>query len=96
MAERERPIGSTVPRRQLGRQLQHLRTLKGYTVKRAAVRFEISEAKLWRIETGRTSVRAMEVEAMCREYDASPLLWRPLWASRGKPRTRTGGTASKT
>ncbi|GAA1938874.1 Scr1 family TA system antitoxin-like transcriptional regulator [Kitasatospora viridis] len=78
MAERDRPIGSTVPRRQLGRQLQHLRTLKGYTVKRAAASFEISEAKLWRIETGRTSVRAMEVEAMCREYEATPSLMEAL------------------
>nr|WP_308191869.1 helix-turn-helix transcriptional regulator [Kitasatospora humi] len=66
------PIGSTVPRRQLGRHLQRLRNDAGYTVRRAATVFEMSEAKLWRIETGRTSVRALEVEGMCRVYGAAP------------------------
>ncbi|MFE9424636.1 helix-turn-helix domain-containing protein [Kitasatospora sp. NPDC006697] len=84
----QRPVGSTVPRRQLGRQLQSLRMLKGYTVKRAAVLFGISEVKLWRIETGRTSVRASEVEAMCEEYGASPSLKEALVGLAGETKKK--------
>jgi transcriptional regulator with XRE-family HTH domain len=64
--------GSTVPRRQLGRYLRELRSTAGLTVKDAARGLEWSEAKMWRIETGQTSLRSLDVEAMCRLYAAKP------------------------
>jgi transcriptional regulator with XRE-family HTH domain len=62
--------GSTVPRRQLGRYLRELRNQQRLTVKAAAERLEWSEAKMWRIETGQTSLRSLDVETMCRIYGA--------------------------
>jgi transcriptional regulator with XRE-family HTH domain len=64
--------GSTVPRRQLGRYLRDLRNQAPLTVRAAATRFEWSEAKLWRIESGLTSMRSLDVETMCRIYGAPP------------------------
>ncbi|MGH3771098.1 MAG: helix-turn-helix domain-containing protein [Pseudonocardiaceae bacterium] len=64
--------GSTVPRRQLGRYLRDLRNQARLTVRSAATRFEWSEAKIWRIETGQTSLRSLDVETMCRIYGAPP------------------------
>lgn len=64
------PTGSTVPRRQLGRYLRKLRTDARMTVKAAADALEWSEAKMWRIETGNTSLRSHDVETMCRVYGA--------------------------
>jgi transcriptional regulator with XRE-family HTH domain len=63
--------GSTVPRRQLGRYLRDLRNQAGLTVRRAANLLERAEATLWRIETGQTSLRGVDVETMCRIYGAS-------------------------
>jgi transcriptional regulator with XRE-family HTH domain len=60
--------GSTVPRRQLGRYLRELRTGQRITVKTAAEKLEWSETKVWRIETGQTSLRSHDVELMCRIY----------------------------
>ena len=60
--------GSTVPRRQLGRYLRDLRGKARLTVKAAAAALEWSEAKIWRIETGQTSMRSLDVEQMCRVY----------------------------
>src|ERR1700689_3827560 len=62
--------GSTVPRRQLGRYLRELRNKQRLTVRTAAERLEWSEAKIWRIETGQTSLRSLDVEAVCRIYGA--------------------------
>jgi transcriptional regulator with XRE-family HTH domain len=62
--------GSTVPRRQLGRHLRELRGRGRITVKAAAEKLEWSEAKIWRIETGQTSLRSHDVELMCRIYGA--------------------------
>lgn len=42
------------------------------TVKAAADALEWSTPKMWRIETGATSMRSLDVEAMCRLYGASP------------------------
>jgi len=66
----EEMSGSTIPRRQLGRHLRDLRLRAGFGVKPACHQLEISEAKLWRIESGKTSVRSIEVEHMCRTYGA--------------------------
>src|SRR5580698_1636870 len=53
----EQATGSTVPRRQLGRYLRDLRGSQRITVKTAAEKLEWSETKVWRIETGQTSLR---------------------------------------
>ncbi|QXJ19639.1 helix-turn-helix domain-containing protein [Actinomadura graeca] len=66
----ETPAGSTVPRRQLGRELRALRNLAKLTVKAAADALEWSEAKMWRIETGQTSLRSHDVQLMCSVYGA--------------------------
>lgn len=66
----EGTTGSTVPRRQLGRYLRDLRGKARLTVKAAAIALEWSEAKIWRIETGQTSMRSLDVEQMCRVYGA--------------------------
>lgn len=63
---------SAVPRRVLGQHLRSLRMQSGLKVKTAATILEWSEPKLWRIETGQTAMRAMDVEAMCAVYSAPP------------------------
>lgn len=66
----EGPTGSTVPRRQLGRHLRELRNKSRLTVRAAAKKLEWSEAKMWRIETGQTPLRSLDVQAMCSVYGA--------------------------
>jgi transcriptional regulator with XRE-family HTH domain len=68
----EASTGSAVPRRVLGQHLRSLRQQAGLTVKVAATVMEWSEPKLWRIETGQTVMRALDVEAMCAAYGAPP------------------------
>jgi transcriptional regulator with XRE-family HTH domain len=68
----EKMTGSTVPRRQLGRNLRELRTEAGLTVRGAAQLLEWSEAKVWRIETGQSALRSHDVATMCRIYGAGP------------------------
>lgn len=89
--------GSTVPRRQLGRYLRDLRGKARLTVKVAAAELEWSEAKIWRIETGQTSLRSLDVEAMCRVYDAPDELTEILKAlakeTKGKGWWQTFGDA---
>jgi len=70
--------GSTVPRRQLGRYLRDLRNRSRLTVRMAAEKLEWSEAKIWRIETGQTSLRSLDVEAMGKVYGAPPDLTEAL------------------
>jgi transcriptional regulator with XRE-family HTH domain len=70
--------GSTVPRRQLGRYLRELRNRQKITVKTAAEALEWSETKIWRVETGQTSLRSLDVEQMCRIYAAPPDLTEAL------------------
>jgi transcriptional regulator with XRE-family HTH domain len=74
----EGTTGSTVPRRQLGRYLRDLRAGQRITVKTAAEKLEWSETKVWRIETGQTSLRSHDVELMCRIYAAPPDLTEAL------------------
>ncbi|MEV5983527.1 helix-turn-helix transcriptional regulator [Streptomyces sp. NPDC052051] len=74
----EGPTGSTVPRRQLGRNLRDLRNRARLTVRAAAAKLEWSEAKMWRIETGQTPLRSLDVQAMCVVYGASPDLTEAL------------------
>jgi transcriptional regulator with XRE-family HTH domain len=70
MTEAMTTTGSTVPRRQLGRYLRDLRNKSRLTVRAAGAQLEWSEAKIWRIETGQTSLRSLDVEAMCKVYGA--------------------------
>jgi transcriptional regulator with XRE-family HTH domain len=72
--------GSTVPRRQLGRHLRELRNRQRLTVKAAAENLEWSEAKIWRIETGQTAMRSLDVEQICRIYGAPADLTEALMA----------------
>ncbi|MGH3906510.1 MAG: helix-turn-helix domain-containing protein [Pseudonocardiaceae bacterium] len=72
--------GSTVPRRQLGRHLRDLRKGSLLSVRTAAEELEWSETKIWRIETGQTSMRSFDVEAMCRVYGAPPDLTEAMMA----------------
>ncbi|QKW06869.1 helix-turn-helix domain-containing protein [Streptomyces sp. NA04227] len=67
----EGTTGSTVPRRQLGRYLRELRGQARFTVRAAARQLEWSEPKIWRIETGQTSMRSHDVRTMCEIYGAS-------------------------
>ncbi|WP_228829521.1 helix-turn-helix domain-containing protein [Nocardia beijingensis] len=69
-----------MPRRQLGRHLRDLRNRAGMTTRVAAQQLEWSEAKIWRIETGQTSLRGLDVEAMCKVYGAPPDLLERLRA----------------
>jgi hypothetical protein len=61
-----------VPRRQLGRYLRDLRGRQHITVKMAVELLEWSGTKIWRIETGQTSLRSHDVEIMCRIHAAPP------------------------
>ncbi|GIJ28949.1 transcriptional regulator [Micromonospora qiuiae] len=65
-------VGSTVPRRQLGRLLRQTREQAGIGLEAAAADLEWSRAKMYRIESGQTPIRALDVEQMCRLYGASP------------------------
>ncbi|MDT0532321.1 helix-turn-helix transcriptional regulator [Micromonospora sp. DSM 115977] len=64
-------VGSTVPRRQLGRLLRQYRTEAGVTLDAAAEALEYSRQKIWRIECGMGPVRALDVKAMCELYGVS-------------------------
>jgi transcriptional regulator with XRE-family HTH domain len=76
----ESQAGSTVPRRQLGRYLRDLRMAAGLSVRTAAKQLERSEPTMWRIETGQSSVRSLEVKLMCELYGAKADLTTALMA----------------
>jgi transcriptional regulator with XRE-family HTH domain len=67
-------MGSTVPRRQLGRTLRQLRVESQVTLDGAAEALECSRQKVWRIECGLGSVRGVDVRAMCDLYGVAPEL----------------------
>ena len=79
---------SGVPRRVLGQCLRDLRQQAGFTVKAAARVMEWSEPKLWRIETGQTALRTLDVQAMCTAYGAAPGLTRALTVLAGQTRAQ--------
>ncbi|SCL20100.1 helix-turn-helix domain-containing protein [Micromonospora inyonensis] len=81
-------MGSTVPRRQLGRALRQLRTEAGVTLDAAAEALECSRQKVWRIESGLGSVRSVDVRAMCQLYDATPELTGALAALASETKAR--------
>lgn len=65
-------VTSGVPRRELGRLLRQAREQAGIGLEAAASDLEWSRAKMYRIESGQTPVRALDVDQMCRLYEASP------------------------
>lgn len=73
-------LGSTVPRRQLGRSLRDARLAARFTVRAAARALEWSDTKIWRIETGQVSMRSFDVATMCEVYGAGPDLTQALTA----------------
>ncbi|WP_174550457.1 helix-turn-helix domain-containing protein [Nocardia shimofusensis] len=85
--------GSTMPRRRLGRNLRDLRTRARMTTRTAARQLEWSEAKIWRIETGQTSLRSLDVEAMCKVYGAPADVVAPLAALAKETKARGWWTA---
>ncbi|WP_239003708.1 helix-turn-helix domain-containing protein [Nocardia panacis] len=82
-----------MPRRQLGRHLRDLRNRARMTTRMAAQQLEWSEAKIWRIETGQTSLRSLDVEAMCKIYGAPTDLVEPLAALARETKARGWWTA---
>ncbi|MFI9511434.1 helix-turn-helix domain-containing protein [Nocardia sp. NPDC052566] len=93
MALPQGTTGSTMPRRQLGRHLRDLRNRARMTTRMAAQQLEWSEAKIWRIETGQTSLRSLDVEAMCKIYGAPTDLVEPLTALARETKARGWWTA---
>ncbi len=63
-------MGSTVVRRQLGRQLRHLRDAAHKTERDVEEAGLASRAKLWRIESGKTAIKIADVRALCWLYGA--------------------------
>jgi DNA-binding XRE family transcriptional regulator len=64
-------LGSTVPRRQVGRLMRQLREQAGISLMAAAQELEFSRARMYRIENGEVPVRKHDVIAMCSVYEAS-------------------------
>lgn len=67
-------LGSSVPRRQLGRFLRQAREQAHIGLEAAAAELEWSRAKMYRIEGGQAPVRKHDVIAMCNVYGTSPEL----------------------
>ncbi|SBT44565.1 helix-turn-helix domain-containing protein [Micromonospora narathiwatensis] len=81
-------VGSTVPRRQLGRALRELRTEARMTLDGAAQALQCSRQKVWRIEAGLCAVRGFDVRGMCELYAATPELTGALVALAGETRAK--------
>lgn len=60
--------GSTVVRRQLGRQLRRLRQAARVTEQDVVEAGLASRAKLWRVESGKTAIKIGDVRALCWLY----------------------------
>ncbi|MBL1077040.1 helix-turn-helix domain-containing protein [Nocardia sp. 2] len=64
-------VGSTVPRRQLGRYLRELRQQSGMTIAEVAKRIERGATTLQRLETGQADrIRLWDIEALCQVLGA--------------------------
>jgi transcriptional regulator with XRE-family HTH domain len=66
--------GSTVPRRQLGRELKRLRSGGNFKVEQVTGKFGWSRSKLFRIEKGQVPVSRTDVMALCQLYRADDKL----------------------
>ncbi|MGW1059108.1 helix-turn-helix domain-containing protein [Micromonospora rubida] len=81
-------MGSTVPRRQLGRALRDLRTEAGMTLDGVAEAMHCSRQKMWRIESGLGAVRPIDVQGMCQLYRATRELMGALIALAAETKTK--------
>lgn len=82
------PLGSTVPRRTLGRHLRELRNRAGFTVRAAANELGLAESTIWRIEMGHHSVKPAMADGLCRVYGAPAELTQALIALSKETRAR--------
>jgi transcriptional regulator with XRE-family HTH domain len=73
-------VGSSVPRRQLGRYLREAREAAGISIDAAAIELQWSRAKIYRIERGQQPVRRYDAKAMCDAYGADARLTEALTA----------------
>ncbi len=80
MKAKDTSSGSTLPRRQLGRELRKLREDAGLTVSDAAEAIGRSGPTLWRIEKGGSPMRPGDVAGMCHIYGAPKDLTEDLMA----------------
>ncbi|WP_080635258.1 helix-turn-helix domain-containing protein [Salinispora pacifica] len=81
-------VGSSVPRRELGRYLKQAREEAGWPLETAAKQLEWSRARMYRIEGGQTSVRTHDVELMCRLYGTSDEIRQVLVGLAGESKAR--------
>lgn len=81
-------MGSTVPRRQLGRKLRELRTEAGMTLDAVADALGCSRQKMWRIENGLGPIRPLDARAMCNLYAATPELATALIGLAGETKAK--------
>jgi transcriptional regulator with XRE-family HTH domain len=81
--------GPTVQRRRLGSELRRYREAVGLTIEQAAELIECSDSKISRIETGRVSVRPLELRELCRVYGIPEDQQEPLHALSRQSRQRT-------
>lgn len=65
------PTGPTIPRWQLGRALEELRTEAGMTPDEVAERLPCSRSTLHRLEAGQTGLKAAEIEKLLDMYGAT-------------------------
>lgn len=79
-------IGSTVPRRQLGRYLRQAREEAGVSHRAAAEALTWSTPRLWRLEKGLVPVRPADVRVMCRLYGVPTELTEALAMLAGETR----------
>ncbi|HEX5540891.1 MAG TPA: helix-turn-helix transcriptional regulator [Micromonospora sp.] len=83
-------VNSTVPRRQLGRELRRLREEEARMPQAYAARsLDCSVTKLWRLERGELPVRTVDVKALCELYGADEQITAALLAL--APHTRAKG-----
>ncbi|MFV2083328.1 helix-turn-helix domain-containing protein [Micromonospora sp. LOL_021] len=88
-------LNSSVPRRQLGRELRRLRErLTGVPQTTAARELEWSATKLLRMERGEVPIRAEDVVLLCELYGADLQTIEALAALARRPRRRAGGTTT--
>ena len=80
MPQDKNSSGSTLPRRQLGRELRKLREEAGLTVAQAAEATGRSSPTIWRIEKGGSPMRPGDVAGMCMIYGAQPEMTEALVA----------------
>ncbi|GGM06017.1 helix-turn-helix domain-containing protein [Micromonospora yangpuensis] len=81
-------LGSTVPRRQLGRALRELRVEARMTLDGVAEALQYSRQKVWRIESGLGPTRPLDVRLLCELFSANPELAAALVGLAGETKAR--------